>query len=433
MYCGSCLRDAALAAALTRQGHDVLFVPLYTPLKIEADIQPSSEIFYGGINVYLQGRWALFRSTGRWIDRWFDAPWLLRLAARFSHMTSPTDLAELTITVLRAEHGPQVKELYRLVEWLRQQPRPDVAVLPNALLAGLAPVLREALGCPVLCLLAGEDMFVERFPEPYRQIARIVLRIAAATVDGWLAPNRFYRTFMAEYLAVPEERIHLARIGVETRDYACAVRPARDAARPIVGSLARICPEKGLHVLVEAVALVRRQPGLQATRLRAAGYLGPEHRGYLRDVQRQARRLGFGDAFQYVGEVDRAGKVAFLHDLDVFSVPCTYPEPKGQFLPEALAAGVPVVMPAVGCLPEWIEATGGGLLVEPGSAQALAEGLARLLRDPAQAARLGRAGAESVQRDFTTEAMACAFQDVAARVVAGASPVTHQSRRDNRQ
>ena len=154
MICGSCLRDAALAAALIRLGHDVLLVPLYTPLNVEADVTPSARIFYGGINVYLQQKTALFRATGRWIDRWLDAPWLLRLAARFSHMTSAADLAELSISVLRGEHGPQAKELRRLVEWLRDQPRPDVAVLSSALLAGMAPALREALGCPVLCMLS---------------------------------------------------------------------------------------------------------------------------------------------------------------------------------------------------------------------------------------------------------------------------------------
>ena len=45
---------------------------------------------------------------------------LLGLAARLGHMTSPADLAELTIAVLRGEHGPQAKELSRLVDWLRR-------------------------------------------------------------------------------------------------------------------------------------------------------------------------------------------------------------------------------------------------------------------------------------------------------------------------
>ena len=84
---------------------------------------------------------------------------------------------------------------------------------------------------------------------------------------------------------------------------------------------------------------------------------------------------GLADQFEYRGELDRAGKIAFLQSLDVMSVPATYAEPKGIFLLEAMATGVPVVQPRRGAFPEIIERTGGGLLVEPDDAEALADGL----------------------------------------------------------
>src|SRR6187402_3124675 len=54
MYCGSCLRDDALAAALIRAGQRVVLVPMYTPLRTEDGSVAGGEVFYGGVNVYLQ-------------------------------------------------------------------------------------------------------------------------------------------------------------------------------------------------------------------------------------------------------------------------------------------------------------------------------------------------------------------------------------------
>ena len=79
------------------------------------------------------------------------------------------------------------------------------------------------------------------------------------------------------------------------------------------------------------------------------------------------------DRIRFLGEVDRSGKQKFLNSIDILSVPTIYEEPKGLYALEALAHGVPIVQPRHGSFPEMIEATGGGLLVEPHSAAALAE------------------------------------------------------------
>src|SRR5262249_1693402 len=79
---------------------------------------------------------------------------------------------------------------------------------------------------------------------------------------------------------------------------------------------------------------------------------------------------------------DRDGKLAFLRELDVLSVPATYDEPKGMFLLEAMAAGVPVVQPRRGGFIEIVEKTSGGLLVEPDNPAALADGLYALWSNP---------------------------------------------------
>ena len=62
-YCGSCLRDNALARELLRQGHDVTLVPIYTPTRTDEPNVSEERVLYGGINVYLQQKVPLFRRT----------------------------------------------------------------------------------------------------------------------------------------------------------------------------------------------------------------------------------------------------------------------------------------------------------------------------------------------------------------------------------
>jgi glycosyltransferase involved in cell wall biosynthesis len=99
-------------------------------------------------------------------------------------------------------------------------------------------------------------------------------------------------------------------------------------------------------------------------------------------VKQQLAKAGLLDEFTYHGAVDRDGKLAFLRTLDVLSVPAPYDEPKGVFLLEAMASGVPVVQPRRGSFTEMIENTGGGLLVKPDDPEALADGLYALWSDP---------------------------------------------------
>ena len=75
---------------------------------------------------------------------------------------------------------------------------------------------------------------------------------------------------------------------------------------------------------------------------------------------------GLAGQFEYRGELDRAGKLAFLQELSVLSVPSPQTTQKGLFLLEAMASGVPVVQPRLGVFTEVVERTGGGVLTTPG-------------------------------------------------------------------
>jgi glycosyltransferase involved in cell wall biosynthesis len=405
MYCGSCLHDNTLAAALIRLGHDVALIPVYTPIRTDEEDVSIGRVFYGAINVYLEQKSALFRHTPWLVDRVLSHPHLLNWAAsRGTSSVDAKDLGELTLSVLQGEEGKQAKELDRLIEWLLEF-RPDMVHLTNSMLLGMARRIRQKLGVPVICSLQGEDIFLEDLKEPWRERIHATLRERAKDADGFFATSEYYADHMAELLEVRPERIHTVRLGVKLHGFGTR-GGGGNTERFVVGYLARICPEKGLHLLVESFRRLVEMKGKDRVRLRIAGYLGPRDAAYFDGIMEQVASWGLEETVDHVGEVDREQKIEFLDSLDVLSVPTTYREPKGLFVLEALASGVPVVQPRHGSFPEIIEATGGGVLVDPESVEALAAGLAGLMDDPARRTELGRKGREAVHRDYSDEGMA---------------------------
>jgi glycosyltransferase involved in cell wall biosynthesis len=310
----------------------------------------------------------------------------------------------MTVSMLRGEQGFQAKEIAKLLEWLRREPRFDVINLPYALLLGLAEPLRRELKGPVCCTLQGEDLFLDGLGDEHKAESLALIRANARHVDLFLPVSEYYRDFMPGYLGVPREKMRLVPLGINMEGY--TLRPQRREPPFTVGYLARIAPEKGLHVLCEAYHILRQREPIPAARLVAAGYLAPEHRPYLEEIRRKMREWGLEKEFEYRGEVDRAQKTAFLQSIDVFSVPAVYEEPKGLFLLEALANGVPVVQPKRGAFPEILDKTGGGLMVPPGDSSALADAWLDLWRDPEKAFALGRAGAQGVREHYDVGVMA---------------------------
>ena len=146
MYCGSCLHDNTLAAALLELGEDVVLVPTYTPLRTDEANVSIERIFFGGINVYLQQRSSLFRYTPWWLDRLLDRPALLDRLSRRAASVDPTQLGDLTVSMLRGEAGHQRKELEKLVHWLVHEIRPEMVHLSNSMQIGMARMLRDRGG-----------------------------------------------------------------------------------------------------------------------------------------------------------------------------------------------------------------------------------------------------------------------------------------------
>ena len=156
------MRDNSLARSLLDAGHEVTMLPTYLPHFL--DEEPASEelpIFFGGINVYLQHKFSLFRHTPAWLDKALDNKWLLKKAAGRSGMTSSKDLGEITLSTFQGENGPLVKEVRKVVDWFKQHGTPDVILLSTIMLAGIGKVLKRELNIPVYGFLQGEDSFLD--------------------------------------------------------------------------------------------------------------------------------------------------------------------------------------------------------------------------------------------------------------------------------
>jgi glycosyltransferase involved in cell wall biosynthesis len=413
MYCGSCLRDNTMAAALLDAGHDVLLIPTYTPTRPEGRDVSLDRIYLGGINVYLQEHFSIFRRMPQFVSRVLDAAPLLRLATSRGVSVDPAQLGRLTVSMLRGVDGTQYRSVLELIRFLADEATPDIVSIPNSLLIALAPAIKRELNVPVVCTLQGEDGFLDNLGGSYREEALRLIRGHASSVDAFLAVSRFGADRMSEYLGIERSRIHVVPVGI---DFEGHNRAALDAEPFTIGYLARIAPEKGLHVLCDVYRRLRSRPGCPPSRLAVAGYLAPEHKGYLAGIEKQMASWGLAGHLQYYGAPDRAGKLAFLETLSVLSVPSPYPTQKGQFLLEAMASGVPVVQPRIGAFTEVVEATGGGILVGQNDIDGLVQAVASLWESPDRRRQLGATGYDGVRELYGLPQMVTRVMEVYQRL-----------------
>jgi glycosyltransferase involved in cell wall biosynthesis len=184
----------------------------------------------------------------------------------------------------------------------------------------------------------------------------------------------------------------------------------------IIGSVARMSPEKGLRYLIEAFATIRRRFG-ERVRLRIAGDTTPQPGGPERkSLEGLARELGVADSVEFPGWVEHEELPAFLSGLDVFVLPSVY-EGFGVAAVEASASGLPVVASNVYGIPDVVRDEVTGLLVPAKDATALAAACSRLVDDAALRARLGEAGRAFVAEHYNWRQNVAQMETVYGQVV----------------
>jgi len=224
---------------------------------------------------------------------------------------------------------------------------------------------------------------------------RLKQRLLGSCVDRYVAVSEdMARTLRAALHSERKVRmIHngvaLDRPAMANASLRAALSPTPD--RPLMLTVARLHPQKGLGYLLSAAACV---PG--AVFLVAGD--GPQ-RGAL---EAESRRLGLAERVIFLGH--REDVPALLACCDLFVLPSLFEGLPVSVL-EAMAAGKPVIATAVGGTDEVVVHGETGLLVQPGDAGALAEAIQLLLADSGLADRLGTAGRARVEREFSAEAM----------------------------
>lgn len=411
------MHDNAWARALMDAGVEVTLLPMYTPIRVDVPNNTSTRIFFGGINVYLDVYVPGWRYLPRWLTRPLDTRWLLRAVAGRGVSNNAAELGALTEATIDGASGPQAREGEQLIHFLTKELRPDVIVFSNIMLCGEVERIKANFAGPVLCMLQGDDIFLDGLTEPYRRRVFDRIRTIVQKLDGFLVHGRFYAEYMQVYLSAPADKFHTLPLGIDCRSHDGQPRPL--GTPPTIGYFARLAPEKGLRELVQA-SLILKERGLDF-RVVAGGYLNPKQPEYWADVQRLAQPLG--DQFRYAGSPDTlAEKVAIFREFDVFTVPSPYRDPKGLPVLEAWANGVPVVQPAHGHFPELIENTGGGITFTPGDPAALADGLQRMLTDETLRRQSAEAGWKGVRKQHDLPMLAAASKALFVKLCAA----THQ-------
>ncbi|MCA9119579.1 MAG: glycosyltransferase family 4 protein [Planctomycetaceae bacterium] len=429
MYCGSCMHDNTLARALTKQGVDVQLIPTYTPIRTDEEDVSIDQVFFGGINVFLEQQIPGYRFLPGFVRSLLDRPSLIRWATKGAASTSAKSLGALTVSMLRGDHGYQAAEVTKICDWISKTVHPDLVNFSNIMIAGCVPHLKRELDVPVVVTLQGDDIFLDSLPEPFKSQSFVEISKLVDHVEAFLTHSRYYAAFMSEYLGIPADKFRVVPLGIDTSGFPRADHSGetRSTSAGTIGYLARLAPEKGLHVLVDAFIELKKREGMQGARLEIAGWLGENNRRYAEQEFEKLCAAGVQEHFRYVGSIGREEKVNFLRGVDVLSVPTTYREPKGLFVLEALAAGIPVVVPSHGAFPELLEATGGGRLVPPNDPIALANELESLLLDSETCRSLGQVGATAVHEHHNAEIMAKNTLEVLSKFFADAiaSPKGH--------
>ena len=410
-YCENCLRDMEMVHALRRLGHDVMIVPLYLPgLLVETQAMNTGQLFYGGINVYLQQKLALFRHTPRWLDHWFDSPGLLKWVARKASMTRASDLALTTLSMIQGETGRQAKELDRMLDWLVQQEKPDLVTLSNALLVGLARRIKQRLQVPVVCFLQDEQEFLDAFDSSHREAVWQTLADRARDVDMYVAPSDYCREQMASRLGTEPRQMQIIRPGIKTEDFPPAQTPP---TTPVIGFLSRLCADKGLDILVDAYITLKRKTPFRTVKLHLTGGKTAGDESFIRGIRKKLDSCGILDEVEFVEHFDRSHRAAFLRSLTVLSVPERYNPCSGRYVLESLAAAVPVVTTAGGVMPEFKKAIDAGVFLAPKEdPAAVARILETLLADPQYAHQQGRKARDIVLKRFGIERTAIELESV---------------------
>lgn len=400
-YCGNCLRDKSYVKSLIELGHEAVTLPVYLPLSVE-DYNPDKTlpVFYGAVNIYLKQNFNLFRHMPSWLERFFDSPPLLKYAAKKSGSTRASGLEEMTISMLNGSDGNQKDELQQLIDYLKVYGKPDVVHISNALIMGMAKKIREELNIPVVCSLQDEDVWIDAMEEPYRSILWKLLEEKSEDIDAFVAVSDYYASVMKKKMNIPEKKLFVVHVGVDPDNYSYV---CPDSNPPVIGYLSRICEVNGFGILVDAFIILKNNPDFRNARLKISGGNTGDDKIFIKKQIKKLEKNNYLNDVEFVKDFRTDVLHDFLKDLTVLSVPVLKGEAFGRYQIESIASGIPVVQPSVGAFPEIVNATGGGVIYNPNTPEALASKLVEVFSDKDNLKKMSNKGRESIINNFTSK------------------------------
>ncbi|MFM7163977.1 MAG: glycosyltransferase family 4 protein [Planctomycetaceae bacterium] len=363
MFCGSCMQDNTLVRSLRMAGADALLLPTYTPVRVDEDNASSTQVFMGGINVYLDSKLPGWRLLPDWCRSWLDRPGVVSFLSRFSSSTSAAQLGPLTVDLLKGSSGPQRREIEALVKYLALELKPDVIVLSNALISGIVPELRRQWHGQLACLIQGDDIFLKDLPAPWQTAAIQKITENCRQIDMFLTHSSYYSDHMSQLLQLPPRKFHTIPLAVQPPPATPTATPNSPTTQRHIGYFARICPEKGAFRFLDAAAqLLPQNPSL---RMSIGGFLPALHQKQFQQRFNAAAK-GCEQQLLWLGSPStREEKFQLLSQFDWLCVPAEYREPKGLYVLEAALLGIPSLLPAHGAFPERLQMLQHGKLYPP--------------------------------------------------------------------
>jgi glycosyltransferase involved in cell wall biosynthesis len=413
-YCENCVRDVSLVKAFKALGHDVIMVPMYLPISSDdVAVATDTPVFFGAINTYLRQKYPIWGKLPHWMTKSLDSQKLFAWASKKAGSTRAEGLEESTLSLLSGDKGPHAGELDRLASWLADEIRPDIVHLSTALLIGLARRMRAKIRVPVVCSLQDEDSWIDAMRDPQRKDIWNVLSKLVPEVDAFISVSHYYADVMSSKMKIPPDRMNVVPIGIEAEVFHQSQLPFNP---PVIGYVSRMSESLGLGLLVEAFIRLKSDARLRTLKLRATGGQVGDDVAFVSGLRERLRSLRMGDDVDFILDFDKKRRLDFLQSLSVFSAPTASGVAFGLPVLEAIASGVPVVQPDAGAFRELIEATGGGILYDPGDIDQYTDALKTLLLDPQKAREMGRHGRDVVMQKYTTEQMAKNTIDIYKRV-----------------
>lgn len=395
-YCENCIRDCAFISGLTALGHQVTTLPMYLQPNNEGGTQSISPIFFGAIRLYLQVHITWLRKIPYSILRFLDHPYLLKLAANLAGSTRASGHEELTLSVLRGHNGPHAQEFVRLVTWITKKVKPDLIIISNAFLLGIATTVKAYCRTPVICLLQDEHIWVDSCAHEYQSIIWHTIAKQSRYSDLFLTHSHWFADKTKLLTGISS---HVIPFGIDVSRYTKSAIPNSDL---LIGYLGRMSMDLGMGILSEAFTKLVKHRFSSPLGLAFCGGFTHDDQSF---VKKSLKEVSHKGKVIVQSDFGLASRVAFLAPLTLLSVPARQYMSCAPFIVEALACGVPVVQPDQGGFSEIVKATGGGLLYSPNNPDTLGGTLESLLKDKKKRMKLSKNGHQAVLKKYNNTIM----------------------------